>query len=156
MKGSGVGTLFPGTRCAIGRDVYAYVPEQDRLDWRFAFWALRYEIANILINVKGLIPGLSKPDILGNPVFVPCLDEQREIVRRIETAFAKIERLKAEAAKALKLLGHLDQRILAKAFAGDLVPQDPSDEPAETLLARIREVRASAPKGKRRRKATTG
>lgn len=152
VKGSGVGTLFPGTRCAIGRDVYAYVPEQGRLDWRFAFWALRYEIANILINVKGLIPGLSKPDILGNPVFVPCLEEQHEIVRRIETAFAKIDRLAAEAAKALKLLGHLDQRILAKAFAGDLVPQDPNDEPAETLLARVRKARAAAPKGKNRRK----
>lgn len=153
VKGSGVGTLFPGTRCAIGRDVYAYVPDQDRLDWRFAFWALRYEIASILINVKGLIPGLSKPDILDNPVFVPNIDEQREIVRRIETAFAKIDRLAAEAAKALKLLGHLDQRILAKAFAGDLVLQDPNDEPAETLLARIRAERSAAPKGRRKRSA---
>lgn len=86
------------------------------------------------------------------PVPLPSFDEQREIVRRIETAFAKIDRLKAEAAKALKLLGHLDQRILAKAFAGDLVPQDPNDEPAETLLARIIEARAAAPKGRRGRK----
>lgn len=84
---------------------------------------------------------------------LPSMDEQREIVRRIETAFAKIDRLKAEAAKALKLLGHLESRILAKAFAGDLVPQDPEDEPAETLLARIREARATAPKGKRQRAA---
>ncbi len=153
VKGSGVGTLFPGTQCAIGRDVYAYVPDPNSLEWRFAFCALRYEIASILINVKGLIPGLSKPDILENPVFVPSLDEQREIVRRIEAAFAKIDRLAAEAAKALKLLGHLDQRILAKAFAGDLVPQDPTDEPAETLLARIRTERVAAPKAKRRGKA---
>lgn len=85
------------------------------------------------------------------PVPLPSFDEQLEIVRRIETAFAKIDRLAAEAAKALKLLGHLDQRILAKAFAGDLVPQDPTDEPADTLLARVREARATAPKGKRRR-----
>lgn len=84
---------------------------------------------------------------------MPTVDEQREIVRRIETAFGKIDRLAAEAAKALKLLGHLDQRILAKAFAGDLVPQDPTDEPAETLLARIREARATAPTRKRGRKA---
>lgn len=83
---------------------------------------------------------------------MPTVDEQREIVRRIETAFGKIDRLAAEAAKALKLLGHLDQRILAKAFAGDLVPQDPTDEPAETLLARIRETRAAAPKSRRGRK----
>ena len=79
-------------------------------------------------------------------------DQQREIVRRIETAFGKIDRLAAEAARALKLLGHLDQRILAKAFAGDLVPQDPNDEPAETLLARISAARSSVAKTKRGRK----
>ncbi len=77
---------------------------------------------------------------------------QVEVVADIKRQFAKIDRLAAEAAKALKLLGHLDQRILAKAFAGDLVPQDSNDEPAETLLARIREARAAAPKSRRGRK----
>jgi type I restriction enzyme, S subunit len=72
---------------------------------------------------------------------------------RIVTAFSRIDSLNV---KALKLLGHFDQSILAKAFADDLVPQDPTDEPAETLVARIREARATAPKGKRRRLATTG
>lgn len=84
---------------------------------------------------------------------LPTVDEQLEIVHRIETAFSKIDRLAAEAAKALKLLGGLDQRILAKAFAGELVPQDSTDEPAEALLARIREARAAAPKPKRSRRA---
>lgn len=116
------------------------------VDIRFAYWALK---------------GLQLPDkgysrhakFLKESYFPrPPIDEQREIVRRIEAAFAKIDRLKAEASAALKLLGHLDGRILAKAFAGDLVPQDPTDEPAETLLARIRESRAAAPKSRRRRK----
>lgn len=77
---------------------------------------------------------------------------QVEVVADIKRQFAKIDRLAAEAVKALKLLGHLDGRILARAFAGDLVPQDPTDKPAETLLARIRETRAAAPKSRRRRK----
>lgn len=85
----------------------------------------------------------------------PPEEVRLETLAKIETAFAKIDRLAAEAAKALKLLGHLDQRILAKAFAGDLVPQDPTDEPAETLLARIRDARAAAPKAGRGRKAKT-
>ncbi|SHL83028.1 type I restriction enzyme, S subunit [Paracoccus solventivorans] len=92
------------------------------------------------------------PEIRAFHIKLAPLDEQREIVRRIETAFAKIDRLATEAAKALKLLGRLDQRILAKAFVGELVPQDPTDEPAEALLARIREARAATPKARRGRK----
>jgi len=145
VKGSGVGTLFPGAECAIGRDVYAYVPDQSQLDEGYAYWALRYEIANILLNAKGLIPGLSKPDILDNSVYVPSLAEQRKLVAGIDRAFAKIDRLAAEAEKALKLTDRLDQRILAKAFAGELVPQDLNDEPASVLLDRIRAEQASAP-----------
>lgn len=50
-------------------------------------------------------------------------------------------------------LAHLDQAILAKAFRGELVPQDPNDEPASELLARIRAEReAAAPAKKARRR----
>ncbi len=82
---------------------------------------------------------------------VPSLEEQHEIVRRIETAFSRIDRLAAEAKRALELLGRLDEAILAEAFRGELVPQDETDEPAEHLLARIRAERAAAPKTKRGR-----
>lgn len=82
---------------------------------------------------------------------VPPLEEQHEIVRRIESAFAKIDRLAAEAKRALALVGKLDEAILAKAFRGELVPQDENDEPAEKLLERIRAERAEAPKAKRGR-----
>lgn len=79
------------------------------------------------------------------------LDVQHEIVRRIESAFAKIDRLAIEAKRALKLLGKLDEAILAKAFRGELVPQDGNDEPAEHLLERIRAEREAAPKATRGR-----
>lgn len=98
------------------------------------------------------MPGLNLRDVRQLPVPLAPVEEQREIVRRIEAAFAKIDRLAAEAEKALKLTDRLDQRILAKAFAGELVPQDPTDEPATELLARIREARATAPKTKRGRR----
>ncbi|SMC75542.1 restriction endonuclease subunit S [Rhizobium sp. RU36D] len=76
-----------------------------------------------------------------------------EIVRRIESAFARIDRLAKEAKRALELVGRLDEAILAKAFRGDLVPQDENDEPAEHLLARIRAEREAVPKGRRGRGA---
>lgn len=76
-----------------------------------------------------------------------------EIVRRIESAFAKIDRLAKEAKRTLELVGRLDEAILAKAFRGELVPQDENDEPAEHLLVRIRAEREATPKGKRGRGA---
>ena len=60
------------------------------------------------------------------------------IVEHIEAIFAKLDRLAAEARSAAALLDRLDQANLAKAFRGELVPQDPSDEPASVLLERIR------------------
>lgn len=87
------------------------------------------------------------------PVPVAPPEEQVEIVRRIDHAFAEIDRLTTEAAAARRLLGRLDQAVLAKAFRGELVPQDPADEPAAVLLDRIRAERAAAPKAKRGRRA---
>lgn len=83
---------------------------------------------------------------------VAPLEEQHEIVRRIESAFARIDRLGHEAKRALELVGRLDEAILAKAFRGELVPQEENDEPAEHLLARIRAERDKAPKAKRGQK----
>ena len=95
--------------------------------------------------------GVNKAHLERWPILLPPLEEQREIVRRIQTAFTNIDRLAAEADKALKLTDRLDQRILAKAFAGELVPQDQNDEPASALLDRIREARANAPKKPRKK-----
>lgn len=85
---------------------------------------------------------------------VAPLDEQAEIIRRIDRAFTEIDRMTTEAAAAIRLLRRLDRAVLAQAFRGELVPQDPADEPASVLLDRIRAERANAPKATRgRRKA---
>ncbi|WP_287361550.1 hypothetical protein [Mesorhizobium sp.] len=64
-----------------------------------------------------------------------------------------INRLASEATSARKLIDRLDQAVLAKAFRGELVPQDPNDEPASVLLERIKTGRGAAPKAKRDRRA---
>jgi type I restriction enzyme S subunit len=79
--------------------------------------------------------------------------EQIEIVARIDAAFAEIDHFVAKAAAARRLLDRLDQAILAKAFRGELIAQDPSDEPASVLLDRIRSERAFAPASRRGRRA---
>ncbi|MGE8361682.1 restriction endonuclease subunit S [Pseudomonas sp.] len=90
----------------------------------------------------------------GFPIPLPPLEEQTEIVRRVEQLFAFADQLEAKVAAAKTRIDHLTQSILAKAFRGELVPQDPNDEPASVLLERIKAQRAAAPKAKRGRKAS--
>ena len=74
---------------------------------------------------------------------MPSVAEQERGALQISAAFARAGRLEAEAARALKLLARLEAAILAKAFRGELVPQNPDDEPASVLLDRIRAERAT-------------
>lgn len=86
------------------------------------------------------------PELRALHVALPPIEEQREIVRRVRSALARADRLEAEAKRALALIDRLETAILAKAFRGELVPQDPNDEPASVLLERIRARRAAEPK----------
>jgi len=72
------------------------------------------------------------------PVLVPPFNEQMEIVRRVEALFEIVERLEYRITCGHELIAGATPTILAKAFRGELVPQDPNDEPASELLARIR------------------
>ena len=76
---------------------------------------------------------------------IPSVGEQAEIVQRVDSLFAYANRLEARYAAARAQVECLTPALLAKAFRGELVPQDPNDEPASTLLERIRAARAAAP-----------
>jgi type I restriction enzyme S subunit len=83
---------------------------------------------------------------------LPGIEEQHEIVRRVEALFAYADRLEARYTAARAQVERLTPVLLAKAFRGELVPQDPSDEPAAVLLERIRAARAEQPTAKQGRK----
>ncbi|WP_181097483.1 restriction endonuclease subunit S [Stutzerimonas nitrititolerans] len=93
--------------------------------------------------------------LMSQMVPLPEIAEQTEIVRRVEQLFAFADQLESKVASAKSRIDHLTQSILAKAFRGELVPQDPNDEPASVLLERIKAQRAAAPKAKRGRKVST-
>lgn len=71
---------------------------------------------------------------------VPPLDEQREIVEDVRRQLSLLDAFDAELRTALRRSESLRRAILAAAFRGELVPQDPADEPASELLARVTAV----------------
>lgn len=95
--------------------------------------------ATIIDNASATtLPILNKSRFSALPVKVPNLDEQAEVVRRVSKLFEMAERLEHRAADAQARLVRTTPSALAKAFRGELVPQDPNDEPAAKLLARLR------------------
>ncbi len=86
------------------------------------------------------------------PILLPPLPEQQEIVRRVEALFAFADRIEARLATAQKTAERLTPATLAKAFRGELVPQDPNDEPAAELLERIASLKDITPAKKVRAK----
>lgn len=102
--------------------------------------------------------GIGQPNVNGSKLKklkVPLcsLPEQQEIVRLLDEQFTVIEQNEREIEAALKRSAALRQSILKKAFTGQLVPQDPNDEPASALLDRIRKERETGAVGKSTRKS---
>jgi type I restriction enzyme S subunit len=96
---------------------------------------------------------ISQSALLNIRMPLPPAEIREMIVNRIESTFAQLDRLATEAGSAAALLDRLDRATLTKAFLGELVPQDPNDEPASVLLERIRASRAAQarPTGRRGR-----
>jgi type I restriction enzyme S subunit len=90
------------------------------------------------------------------------LEEQREIVRRVEALFDLADRIEAKIRAATARADRLTQAILAKAFRGELVPTEAElaaregrdYEPASALLARIRDARGQHQPARRGRRGS--
>ncbi len=120
----------------------------DRLGNRYVELFLRHKKEAIRQSSysSGGQPNLSLAALTPYPLALPPLSEQQEIVRRVEGLFALADQLEARLAKARGQVEKLTPSLLARAFAGQLVPQDPTDEPAEQLLERIKSNGKARPK----------
>ena len=114
------------------------------------YWLKHPEFLNYVESVSHGIqmPRLGTEAGLQAPFILAPIQEQKEIVQRVEKLFKAIDLIEQEHQKASKLLDRLEQATLSKAFRGELVPQDPNDEPAAVLLERIQSDRQAQPKGK--------
>ena len=98
---------------------------------------------------------------LSNYPFPYCSkEEQQEMVRILEKALSLVDETEAEINRELQKASALRQSILKNAFSGQLVAQDPNDEPASALLERIKaqkvaQSRSAKLRNKRRRTKAT-
>lgn len=98
---------------------------------------------------KGSTRAFLNQTILNSLNFPYCkLEEQHNIVAAIESRLSVCDKLEETILQSLQQAEALRQSILKKAFAGQLVPQDPNDEPASVLLERIQAERLKATTGK--------
>ena len=82
--------------------------------------------------------------LAGMPIPLPPLAEQQRIVTEVERRLSAVKRAEESVEVGLRRSEGLRRSILKRAFAGELVHQDPEDEPASALLERIRVEREEA------------
>lgn len=100
------------------------------------FSLMYYDVVPWLSGTTGRAK-LTQQALNSLPIAVPPALEISEIVRRVETLFAFADRLEARLQVAQAAATRLTPSLLAKAFRGELVTQDPNDEPASKLLKRL-------------------
>ena len=123
-------------------------PIQDKLLPSFLMFGLQSPAMQLQILEKSSATAQSNiflGSIKSLELSIPSIPEQQEIVRRVEALFVVADRLEARYQTARTQVVQLTPSLLAKAFRGKLVPQDPNDEPAEKLLERIRAKKDAAP-----------
>ena len=117
-------TIFPDTAFRLRLDSSKALPK-----WLLAIWnapQVRSQVETIAKTTAGIWK-ISQGDIATVEIAVPTIEEQQEVIQRLEPALAWIEALASEYLKASSLLPALNHAVLSKAFRGDLVQQDPAN-----------------------------
>jgi type I restriction enzyme S subunit len=99
-------------------------------------------------QAQNRVKGIGRPDLHLEEIqefyFPICSQlEQDQIAQQIESRLSVVDQLEQTITTSLQQAETLRQSILKKAFSGQLVPQDPNDEPASVLLARIQAEKAA-------------
>lgn len=136
------------TRCHVDKRFFSYV-------WNSYF--VRQQIETKAKTTAGIYK-INQGDICSFLLPLPSVDEQGEMVNKIDEIFSQIDALEQWCASELIRSATLRQSILKDAFTGKLVPQDPADEPASELLKLISSSQLTPSTGnpKKREKIANG
>ncbi|GAB2931105.1 restriction endonuclease subunit S [Rheinheimera gaetbuli] len=147
------------TDAAFNQQINALIPTQSIQSKFLFYWARTLhswlnKTSSAVVNAAII----NKSRLCSAPCPLPSIEEQTEIVRRVEELFAFADRIEHAAQAALSRVNNLTQSILAKAFRGELTADWRAANPelisgehsAEALLARIKAERAKVkPKPKK-------
>jgi len=136
-----------GPKFCINQSVAAVWLRSCPINRRYLATVIESPMTQRLIQEKArgvAIQHLSITDFAKMPLPLPSLEEQEAIANEVDHQLSIIDEVTEVAEQDLALAERLRQSILKTSFEGKLVPQDPSDEPAEKLLERIREERAKS------------
>ena len=78
------------------------------------------------------------------PVLLPDLEEQREIIRLVESSLSNEQQIKQSAETAVMHIDTMKKSILARAFRGELGTNDPAEKNADAILQTIQEMRRNS------------
>jgi type I restriction enzyme S subunit len=129
---------------------------RETLPWYiYRFFQTEMGQSALLKGTRGIgQPNLNAPTIESVPIPLPPLVEQSRIVEALDGVIGLQSRLLMEVEVAQSRSSHLRQAVLKAAFTGQLVAQDPTDEPASVLLERIRAGRASTQPSRPKKRAS--
>lgn len=159
MYGATIGRVGWLRMNAATNQACAALITQGSPDWivDYLFWFLRSRREELrALGQGGAQPNISQEILRRVPCPLPPESEALRIVRLCTNAAEAVASGLTQMKSAGGRLDSLEQSLLAKAFRGELVSQDPSDEPASVLLERIRAERAAEEKPRRGRKVADG
>tara|TARA_R110000851_G_scaffold98223_1_gene212648 strand:- start:12993 stop:14528 length:1536 start_codon:yes stop_codon:yes gene_type:complete len=97
---------------------------------------------------------INQTDVKSVEIQLPNLEEQAQIAHIVEELLCKADTFEKQYLEAKRFINRLTQSILAKAFRGELVEQNPNDESASQLLERIKSQQLEAPKSTKKARST--
>jgi type I restriction enzyme S subunit len=139
----------------VNQDIRYLVPHDEILP-AFLLRTLQNEARSILFAVRESTHGtrrLESPTLKLWPIPIPPVDEQQEVICRVDALFDLADTIEKQVESATKRAEKITQAILAKAFRGELIPTEAelarresrSYEPASALLERIKSEHKKKP-----------
>ncbi len=113
--------IYPDIMMKVVANIDKALPHY--LNYALSTLETRTYYMNNATGTAGNMPKINQPTVMGTPIMLPPLDEQEEIVRRVDKLFALTDKIEQRYKNAKAQIERVEKAIYAKAFRGELVRQ---------------------------------